>query len=218
MDIVNFILQRPAEGIVIFCIGIALGFGAGYKLRRWGYEEKIRFLEAKVERLDDEVKLWQSADVEDVDEVEDSVSYKQGDKQRQVVPRGQGQDASDGRYTEKYWLDKSPDALKCAVWYRELLARFNVIDKTVYALATINIYVGGFIRIVVGPRSNERSQITVARYEGDSAEALKILTNDGIPAILKNNGHIVFTVNLPQLKEKQSAHEWIAKHLILPKS
>jgi hypothetical protein len=132
------------------------------------------------------------------------------------------EEAAPGTYGEKYWLDKHPGALKCAQWYRDLLARFYKVDETRF-VSFITIYVGGLLRVAVSPRKNDRALISVEKYEEDFTEAVEHLKSEGIPVIPKNNKQLTFTVDLQQLNEKRAAHEWIAQrlapqHLIVPKS
>jgi hypothetical protein len=133
------------------------------------------------------------------------------------------EEAIQGNYGEKHWLDKYPGTLNCAHWYRDMLTRFYGDVPTRYGTLMVTLYVGGLVRVAVRPRKGDRALISVAKYEGDFAEAVDHLTSQGIPVIPKNNKLLTFTVDLQQLKEKQAAHERIAQrlapqHLATPES
>jgi hypothetical protein len=203
MDILNFILQRPVEGIVVFCVGLVAGFAAGFKLRRWWLEEKLKWLEVKVQLLEENEEAG--------DENEDRATENREEKKKQQITNGR--ETSSDKYGEKYWLEKYPDAVKCAAWYLDLLSRFYVIQEVRY-VSIITIYIGGLVRVSVRWRKSENKALFHVRYkEGDVAEAVKYLESQGIPTVVTQTNLLVFTADQKQLKEKQSAHEWIAQRL-----
>src|SRR5262249_30210090 len=118
---------------------------------------------------------------------------------------------------EKYWRENYPGTLECAHWYRDLLARFYVIEDIRYGSTMISIYVGGRGRIWVRPRKKDRASIEVSIYEGNVAEMVEHLTREGMAVKQKNDGSLDCTVDLQQLKEKKEAHEWLPQRVGPPK-
>ena len=119
-----------------------------------------------------------------------------------------------GAYGEKYWVDNYPETLNCANWYRDLLTRYYK-DVPIKYGSLITIYVGDLVRVAIWPRKGGRALTSVEKYEGDFGEAVKHLTNEGIPVVPKNNNKaLTFTLDFQELKEKQAAHEWIAERLV----
>jgi hypothetical protein len=115
--------------------------------------------------------------------------------------------------SEKYWLENYPVARECARWYRDLLARIcgDVFEK--FGKSVITLYVDGLVRAAVWPKKNDRAWVTISKLnEGDLAQAEEQLNREGVPFFRKGD-QLKFDVTVQQLKEKQGAHEWIAKRL-----
>jgi hypothetical protein len=135
-----------------------------------------------------------------------------------------GDESQEGAGGEKYWREMYPGALECAHWYRDLLARFYVIEEMRYGSTWITIYVGGFVRIGIAGRKKGRALIVAHMYEGHLSEAVEHLTKEGLAVVPKEKEqHLHFTADLQRLKEKRVAHEWLAQrlapqHLITPKT
>jgi hypothetical protein len=126
-------------------------------------------------------------------------------------------------YDEKHWIDNYPGALNCALWYKDLLTRFYADVPTKYFESYISFTVGGIARAWVHKRRNDRALIEVKYVEGDFAEAVDHLNKEGMAFVTRSNKYLTFNVNLEQLKEKQTDHEWIVQrlapqHVIKPKS
>lgn len=154
----------------------------------------------------DDLDLRDRADAGNANEDQESGSDQKSNKQAAKNT------THDAKYDENYWRDNYPGALKCALWYRDLLTRFCVIEETAYRKLMINLYIGGFVRVSVWWRSNNRAKIVVQRYEGDLTEAVNHLKSQGVPVTLQGND-LAFTVDPNQLNEKQAAHEWLAQRL-----
>ena len=102
----------------------------------------------------------------------------------------------------------------CARWYRDLLAQTYGEIPTKYFESYISLIVGGIARVWVSKRKNDCALIEVKYVEEDPAEAADYLSKEGVAYKTKCDGKIIaFNVNLQQLKEKQSAHEWIVRKL-----
>jgi hypothetical protein len=127
------------------------------------------------------------------------------------------------QYDEKHWVDNYPGALECARWYRDLLARYYGEIPTKYFESYISLTVGGIARVWVNKRKNDRALIEVKYVEQDMGEAVDHLNREGIAFGTRSNKYLTFNVNVKQLKDKQTVHDWVIRqlapqHLIKPKS
>jgi hypothetical protein len=119
-------------------------------------------------------------------------------------------------YDEKHWIDNNPGTLECARWYRDLLSRFYGEIPTKYFESYISLTVSGIARVWVNKRKNDRALIEVKYVEQNFTEAADYLNKEGIAFGTRSNKYLTFNVNLQQLKDKQSIHEWIVQKLAKP--
>lgn len=125
-------------------------------------------------------------------------------------------------YAEKHWVDNYPGALECARWYRDLLAQYYGEIPTKYFESYISLTVGGIARVWVNKRKNDRALIEVKYVEQDMNEAVDHLNQEGVAFGTRVNKYLTFNVNIQQLKDKQTVHDWVIRrlapqHLIKPK-
>ena len=123
------------------------------------------------------------------------------------------EESSQPIFTEKHWEENYPAALGCAHWYRELLNKFYEDIPTKYFEDYISLTVGGIARVWINKRKNDRAFIEVKYVEEDFAEAVDYLNTEGIAFGTKANKFLTFNVSHRQLKEKQTAHEWLIQRL-----
>ncbi|HEY6763980.1 MAG TPA: hypothetical protein VI386_04350 [Candidatus Sulfotelmatobacter sp.] len=116
-------------------------------------------------------------------------------------------------YDEKHWLDSYPRALDCARWYRALLERLYGEVPIKYFESYISLLVGGTARVWINTRKNDRAFIEVKYGEKNFQEAVDQLNKDGVSFNTRKGKYLTFNVNLQQLKERASAHEWVAARL-----
>ena len=127
------------------------------------------------------------------------------------------------QYDEKHWVNNYPGALECARWYRDLLAQYYGEIPTKYFESYISLTVGGIARVWVNKRKNDRALIEVKYVEQDMGEAVDHLNREGIAFGTRSNKYLTFNVNVKQLKDKKTVHDWVIRqlapqHLIKPKS
>ncbi|MCX5636421.1 MAG: hypothetical protein NTX52_01840 [Planctomycetota bacterium] len=126
-------------------------------------------------------------------------------------------------YNEKHWVDKYPGALECACWYRDLLAQYYGEIPTKYFESYISLTVGGIARVWVNKRKNDRALIEVKYVEQNMGEVVDHLNQEGVAFGTRGNKYLTFNVNIQQLKDKQTVHDWVIRrlapqHLVKPKS
>jgi len=126
-------------------------------------------------------------------------------------------------YDEKHWVDNYPGALECARWYRDLLSQYYGEIPTKYFESYISLTVGGIARVWVSKRKNDRALIEVKYVEQDMGEAVDHLNQEGVAFGTRSNKYFTFNVNVQQLKDKQTVHDWVIRrlapqHLTKPKS
>ena len=113
---------------------------------------------------------------------------------------------------EKDWLENHPLALECARWYRDLLAKFYGDVPMKFGRTVITLYVGGRLRVGVEPRK-DKTHVGM-RLDDVFAETVDFLARERVAFVPdSNNKGTRFKVDLQQLKNHQSAHEWIAQRL-----
>ncbi|MGA2033026.1 MAG: hypothetical protein ABSG68_12265 [Thermoguttaceae bacterium] len=115
-------------------------------------------------------------------------------------------------YDEKYWVDHYPGTLECARWYKELLSKGYGEIPTKYFENGISLLVGGIARVWVSRRRNDRAFIEVKYAEGKIEEAVDYLNKEGVTCDARRD-QLRFNVNLQQLKDKQSVHDWLVHRL-----
>jgi len=116
-------------------------------------------------------------------------------------------------YDEKHWIENYPGTLECAKWYKTLLEGLYGEVPTKYFEAYISLAVGGFARVWVTKRKENRAFIEVRVGEGDFQEAVDHLNSSGISVGTRSGKFLTFKVNLQQLKDKAAVHEWLAQRL-----
>jgi hypothetical protein len=79
--------------------------------------------------------------------------------------------------------------------------------------AYISLAVGGFARVWVTKRKEGRAFIEVKYGETGFQEAVDYLNSAGISVGTRSRKYLNFNVNLQQLREKATAHEWLARRL-----
>ena len=126
-------------------------------------------------------------------------------------------------YDEKHWVDNYPGALECARWYRDLLSQYYGEIPTKYFESYISLTVGGIARVWINKRKNDRALIEIKYVEQDMGEAVDHLNQEGVAFGTRSNKYFTFNVNVQQLKDKQTVHDWIIRglapqHLIKPRS
>jgi hypothetical protein len=113
---------------------------------------------------------------------------------------------------EHYWRANYPGAFECASWYRDMLVRFCKAYAN-FRKTMITLYIDGIVRAAVVPKKGDRAVVSVEKLtEADLAESEAHLQREAVAFTRKGN-KLIFDVNLPQLKEKSQAHEWIAQRL-----
>jgi len=116
-------------------------------------------------------------------------------------------------YDEKHWIDNYPGTLTCARWYKALLERIYGEIPTKYFEYYIAFSVGGRNRVWVNLRKNDRAFIEVKIGEENIQEVVDHFNKEGISPRMRSGGLVAFNVSAQQLKEKSSAHEWLALRL-----
>ena len=116
-------------------------------------------------------------------------------------------------YDEKHWVDNYPAALDCARWYKALLERLYGEVPIKYFDSYISLLVGGIARVWVEPRKNDRALIQMKYGEKNFQEAADQLNKDGVSFNTYKAKYFKFNVNLQQLKERATTHEWLAAKL-----
>ncbi len=116
-------------------------------------------------------------------------------------------------YTEKHWIDNCPGTLECARWYKNLLAQSYGEIPTKYFESYISFTVGGIARVWINKRKNDRALLEVKYVEENISEAVDHLNKEGVAFGTRSNKYLTFNVNLQQMREKQTAHEWIVQRL-----
>jgi hypothetical protein len=115
-------------------------------------------------------------------------------------------------YDEKHWIDNFPGTLECARWYKALLSQCYGDIPTKYFEYTISLLVGGIARVWVSKRKNDRAFIEVKYAVGNIIEAVDHLSNEGVTCDARRD-IVRFNVNLQQLKDKESVHDWLVRRL-----
>jgi hypothetical protein len=114
---------------------------------------------------------------------------------------------------EKYWLGTYPVALECARWYRDTLDKCCGDVPVKFGKTVITLYVGGIVRVAIFPKRDDRAVVSIEKLnDEDIAQAEAYLNREGV-VFTRKGSHLKFGVNVQQLKDKQAAHEWIAKRL-----
>jgi hypothetical protein len=115
-------------------------------------------------------------------------------------------------FDEKHWRDNYPGALQCAQWYRNLFEAHYGDIPTKYFENYISLTVGGKARVWVAKRKNDKALVEVY-IEQNMAAVIDRVDRDGIPYKAKDDV-LMFNVNLQQLNEKKTIHEWIAQRVL----
>jgi len=121
-------------------------------------------------------------------------------------------EAPQNAYDEKHWVDNYPGSLECARWYKNLLSKSFGEIPTKYFESYISLLVGGIARVWINRRKNDRASIQVKYAEGNINEAVDYLNKEGLTCDARGD-QLRFNVNLDQLKEKATIHEWIVRRL-----
>ena len=116
-------------------------------------------------------------------------------------------------YDEKHWVDNYPGALDCARWYKALLERLYGEVPAKYFDSYISFLVGGIARVWVTIRKNDRVFIEMKYGEKIFQEAVNQLNKDGVSFNTRKGKYLTFNINLQQLKERATTHEWLAARL-----
>ena len=117
-------------------------------------------------------------------------------------------------YDEKHWVDNYPGALECAKWYKALLEKLYGEVPTKYFEAYISLSVGGVARVWITKRKNNRAFIEVKHGEDNFQEAVDHLNGAGVSFGTRTGKYFTFNVDAQQLKDKATAHEWLASRLL----
>jgi hypothetical protein len=112
-------------------------------------------------------------------------------------------------YDEKHWISNYPKTLECIRWYRDLLSKYYGEIPIKYFESYISLSIGGKARAWISKRKNDRSFFEVKYVGDDIDQVVDHLNKEGFSFGLKDNEIFTFNVNLQQLKEKQTTHEWI---------
>lgn len=115
-------------------------------------------------------------------------------------------------FNEKYWVESWPGQLECAKWYKALLEKSYGEVPVKYFEWYVSLSVGGVARVWVNRRKNDRAFVQLKLGENNLQEAADYLSKGGVSFRTSNWG-VSFNVNLQQLKEKATVHEWLASKL-----
>jgi hypothetical protein len=116
-------------------------------------------------------------------------------------------------YSEEHWIKNYPGALGCEHWYKRLLEQLYGEVPTKYFEFYISLSVGGAARVWISKRKNDRAFIEVKHGEGGFQEVVDYLNNEGVSFGTRGGKYVTFNVNVQQLKEKATIHEWLASRL-----
>ena len=109
--------------------------------------------------------------------------------------------------------DNYPGTLECAKWYKALLQKLYGEVPTKYFGEYISLSVDGVARVWITVRKNGRAFIEVKHGEENFQEAVDHLNGEGISFGTRRGKYLTFNVNVQQLKDKATTHEWLASRL-----
>ena len=121
---------------------------------------------------------------------------------------------------EKYWKDKHPSVLECALWYRNLLKKYYDKIDMIYYEDYIALKWANKQRVSVRKVKNERARIKVRFSKENYIEVVKYLNMNGLPVngLQVQEGYknsLLFKdLDLEHLKEKQINHEWTIQRIV----
>ncbi len=115
-------------------------------------------------------------------------------------------------YDETYWVENYPGALECVRWYKELLSKWYAEIPMKYHEGYVSLYVGGAARVWVARRKNDRANIEVS-CDDNLDEVIDYLNKERLAFKPRGDWGFRINVNLQELKEKQSVHEWLVQHI-----
>ena len=116
-------------------------------------------------------------------------------------------------YDEKHWVDNCPGTLECAKWYKALLGKLYGEVPTKYFEDYITLSVDSVARVWITRRKNDRAFIHVKHGKDNFQEAVNRLNREGVSFGTQGGNYLTFNVNVQQLKDKATTHEWLASKL-----
>jgi len=116
-------------------------------------------------------------------------------------------------FDEKHWSDNYPGALECAKWYRALLEKLYGDTPIKYFDSYISLLIGKTARMWINKRKNDRAFIQIKYGQDNLQEAIDHLTKEGVSFGTTDGKYLTFNVNIQQLKDHTTVHEWIASRL-----
>lgn len=116
-------------------------------------------------------------------------------------------------FDENHWVKFCPGTLECAKWYKAMLERLYGEVPTRYFESYISLSVGGIARVWVNKRKNDRAFVEMKHGEDNFQEATDHLNKEGVSFGTRSGKYLTFNVNVQQLKDRATIHEWLASRL-----